>query len=122
MHCGAVAPPNFTVIFVFRSVYCFTLIFKTALTRKVDNMSSLLKTLCAKLNIRRLFGCAWEALQIAKVWSCEIEMAWAVVRGPVKWRQRTCLHGPVNRSNTSFHFWVPLRSANIFEPLTRMLR
>jgi len=45
--------------------------FKFALTRRVDNVSSLPKTSCTKLNIRRLFGFVWEALQMTKVWSCE---------------------------------------------------
>ena len=54
-HCGAAAPPTFMVNFVFRSVYYFTLIFKFAFTRRVDNVSSLPKTLCTKLNIRHSF-------------------------------------------------------------------
>ena len=39
-HCGSAAPPIFTVNFVFRSIYCVTLIFKSALTKRVDNVSS----------------------------------------------------------------------------------
>jgi len=34
-------------------------------------VSSFLKTLCTKLNIRYLFGFVWEALQMKKVWRCE---------------------------------------------------
>ena len=33
-------PPIFTVNFVFMSIYCVTLIFKSALTKSVDNVSS----------------------------------------------------------------------------------
>jgi len=69
--CGIAAPPIFTVKFVFRSGYCFTLIFIFALTGRVDNVFSLSKSFCKKLNIKHLFGFVWEALQITKVWSCE---------------------------------------------------
>jgi len=57
--------------FVFRWVYCFGLIFNFAWTRTLDNVSSLRKTLCTKLNIRHLIVFAWEAqaLQMINVWS-----------------------------------------------------
>jgi len=60
--------PCFHGNFLFRSVDYFTLIFKFALTRRVDTVPCLPKTLCTfKLNIKHLFGFVWEALQMTKV-------------------------------------------------------
>jgi len=69
-HCVAAAPPIFTVNFVFRSVCCFALMSKFASTKRVNNVSSLPKTLSTKLSSRHLFPFVWEALQM-NVWSCE---------------------------------------------------
>jgi len=48
-HCST---PILTQYFVFRSVYCFILIFSFASTRHVENVSSLRKTFGTRLNIR----------------------------------------------------------------------
>jgi len=47
-----------------------------------------------------------------------VEMAWAA-KMAVSGR---FTYGPVNRPNTFILSWVPLRSANVFEARTRMLR
>jgi len=100
--------PYFHGRFHFMSVDCFTLIFEFVLTRRVDNVSSLPKTLCTKLNIRQLFGFV-EALQMTKVWSCERLQ-----------RQCCCskvLEGllPVNQAqlhwNYALELWIPQRWA-----------
>ena len=50
-----------------RYIYCFTLILKLSLTRRVDNVPSLPKTLSTKLNIGHLIGFVWAALQMTTV-------------------------------------------------------
>jgi len=69
--CGAAAPPIFTVNFDFKSGLCFTLTFKFTSPRRRDNVPSLPKSLCTKLNFGHSFGFVWEALQVTKVWNCE---------------------------------------------------
>jgi len=51
--CGAAVLTIFMLYF--KSADCFTLIFSFACTRSVENVASLHKTFCTKLNVRRLF-------------------------------------------------------------------
>jgi len=107
-HCRTAAPHIFAIYFVFKSVYCYTLIFNFARTRRVDIVCFLPKNFSTKLMLTSICFC------MVSTASDETLELWALA-APVSLKPSVERVAACQSSTANLELWFPLRWTGMWQ-------